>query len=137
MGGQDHNLGSAYWTMLRCPLLQRLHSEVQPTISSSHPFILLLNGKLLGLYYFRERIDRYYLEENFGIMDADLIKSIWVWSGENVEGDREHWEQTFMFFKMNDLGIPENMAIADQLINIENFTDHYIFNMFGANWDWP
>ncbi|MEE4311076.1 MAG: CotH kinase family protein, partial [candidate division KSB1 bacterium] len=137
MGGQDHNMYTAYWTLIRCPLLQRLHSEVQPTFATSRPFMMFLNGKLWGIYYFRERVDKYYLEDNFSVQNADLNKSTWKWGGETIEGDREHWDDTFLFFKSKNLGEPENMAIARQLVDIENFTDHNIFNIFGANWDWP
>ena len=137
MGGQDHNMYTAYWTLIRCPLLQRLHSEVQPTFATSRPFMMFLNGKLWGIYYFRERVDKYYLEDNFSVQNADLNKSTWKWGGETIEGDREHWDDTFLFFKSSNLGEAENMAVARQLVDIENFTDHNIFNIFGANWDWP
>lgn len=137
MGGQDHNLSSAQWTLFRNPLMQTLHQEVQPTVSASRAFMLFLNGCLWGIYNFHERPDEYYLADNFGLADVDMIKASWKVSGEIVVGDGEHWEDTYSFFKANYLGDSLKWKIAERLIDVENFTDHNIFNIWGANWDWP
>jgi len=137
-GGQDNPLSAATWCLLRAPMFHTLHREVQPTFSSAKPTILFINGKLWGIYFFRERIDEHYVQNNFGINDPDLIKSTpWHYGGEVIVGDKEHWKETFIFFRRNYMGDPENYEQAKELIDLENFTDHNIFNIYGANWDWP
>jgi|GEM_PF-1020404 len=135
---QDNQFGSPKWSLIRCPLFHTLQAEVQPTFCAARPFILFLNGQLWGIYYFRERVDENYLEYNFGIKNGDLIENTpWNYLGEVIVGDKDHWKDAFLFFRDNDLTRPDKYEYAKTLIDIENFTDHHLLNIYGANWDWP
>jgi hypothetical protein len=52
-------------------------------------------------------------------------------------GDRKHWDKTIEFFRNGDLSDPAVFAQAAELIDIDNFTDYWLFNIYAANRDWP
>ncbi|MBN2089986.1 CotH kinase family protein [candidate division KSB1 bacterium] len=136
--GQDHPASTYYWIFMRNPLMYRLHAEVQPTCSDSRPLILYINGKLWGIYYFHERLDEYFVEDNFQLKNFDMIKNTpWHSGGEVICGEQKYWQDTFNFVIQKFMGNPVWYDSASKLIDIQNFTDHHIFNIFGANWDWP
>ncbi len=123
---------------MRNPLMYRLHAEVQPTYSDSRPLVLYINGKIWGIYYFHERLDEYFVEDNFQLKDFDMIKNTpWHSGGEVLYGEQKYWQDTFNFVIQKYMGDPVWYDSACKIIDIKNFTDHHIFNIFGANWDWP
>jgi hypothetical protein len=124
------------WTLLRDPLNHGLLFEENGTVSASKPVILYINGEVWGLYHIRERVDDSYLQSNYFINDADLLRA------ENDEvgiesGDLDSWNEAYSFFENNSFLGSTNYNKAKELINIANFTDFQIYNIFIGNWDCP
>ncbi|MBN1895110.1 CotH kinase family protein [bacterium] len=108
-------------------------------IAGYTPVVLYLNGAYWGIYWIRERIDRFFIEDHFDIEDPDFIKSEWYESNlDVVEGTREYWDKTLAFFRSMDMKHPANFTTAGRdYLDIENYIDYYIINIFSANQDWP
>jgi hypothetical protein len=108
-------------------------------ISGFTPVVLYLNGAYWGIYWIRERIDRFFIEDHFGIEDPDFIKSEWYnYNLDVVEGDRVYWDQTLNFFRNADMRLDFNFNSAGRdYLDIGNYIDYYILNIFSANNDWP
>ena len=126
--GQD---GYASNSRIRDPLMHALWAEVGGFISAKRSVFVYLNGEPWGIYNLREHIDKDYLDSNYGITNADLLKEASVVE----EGDALNWDATFSFFEQHDLDIPENYSHAQSLIELENFSDFQIFQIYGANID--
>ena len=116
---------------LRDPLMQALWGELGGLISAKRSIFLYLNGEPWGIYNIRELIDKHYLASNYNVEDADLIKA----TARLVEGDLSHWNKTLDFFAGSDLQTESNYKQAQDLINIENFTDFWILQIYSGNID--
>jgi hypothetical protein len=116
---------------LRDGLMHALWAEQGGLVSARRPVFVFLNGAPWGLYDLRERIDRDYLKENCGTADADLLRE----EGPAIEGDRKEWQATLSFFESHDLREDGNFARASDLIDLANFTDYWIFQIYSGNID--
>ncbi len=133
---QDAPGNSAYesGTLLRDAILHELGQRIEPDISLGiRPVALFLVGKPWGIYNAIERIDRDFLESNFGIADCDIVEN----SSEAREGTMARWDELMDFFESNDLSSPENFEIAQSLIDIHNFSRYHIVEIYSGNMDWP
>jgi hypothetical protein len=94
---------------------------------------LLLNGEFWGLYNLHEKIDKTFLRRLYGRADYDLVDS----AGYSKSRDGAEWNRLLDFFMTRDLSEERNFALARRLIDLENFTDYWLFNIYAANYDWP
>lgn len=126
--GED---GYASNSRIRDPLMHALWAEEGGLVSAKRSVFVYLNGEPWGIYNLREHIDKDYLDSNYNITNADLLKEASVIE----EGDALNWNATFSFFEQHDLDIAENYSYAQSLIELENFSDFQIFQIYGANID--
>ncbi|MEX1193193.1 MAG: CotH kinase family protein [Brumimicrobium sp.] len=103
---------------------------------ANHPVLLYLNGEYWGVYYIEERIDNRYLNTYYNV-NEDEVDIIDNWSGKVREGNNENYKQLYEFIENNDLSINENYQTVNNWIDIENFIDYQLFEIFIANYDWP
>jgi hypothetical protein len=120
----------------RDELFQELFSRAGGHAPLSMPVALYINGEYWGIYYVRERIDQDFLDRHLGPGQYDLL------DGQPGEprallGDRKHWDETIEFFRSGDFSDPAVFAQAAEWIDIDNFTDYWLFNIYAANRDWP
>ncbi|MCK4394574.1 CotH kinase family protein, partial [Candidatus Bipolaricaulota bacterium] len=116
---------------LRDPLAHVLWAEEDGLTSAKRSVFVFLNGTPWGIYNLREHIDQDYLTSNYGVKEADLLIG-----PRTIElGDAEKWDATLSFFENYDLGSDKNLIRAESLIDIENFTDYEIFQIYTGNMD--
>ncbi len=120
------------WTLIRDPLMHELTRRCGGIFVAIRPVALFLNGAAWGIYNLCERIDRYYLGSNFNEWDVDLVDNY----GEAKEGDLQACNELIDFFKANDLSDADNFESAHRLMDVPNFTDYMILNIFSGNGDW-
>jgi hypothetical protein len=94
---------------------------------------LLLNGTPWGLYNLHEKIDKTFLKRRYGAGDYDLVDG----AGYRRSRDGVAWNRMLDFFMTYDLGEENNFEKALRLIDVENFTDYWLFNIYSGNVDWP
>lgn len=123
--------GAGSLPRIRDPLMQALWWEEGGLISAKRSVFIYLNGVPWGIYNLREHIDADYIASNFHIDDCDLITE----ERTVKAGDAVSWDATLSFFEDHDLSLGENYARAQELIDIENFTDFEIFQIYGGNID--
>ena len=136
-GTFDQIRDSKSWTLIMDPTNHFIFQEINGNMSASRPVLVYLNGEFWGIYHIRERIDNDYLEANKNVSDADLLEYELRETPTVKEGDLTEWNETWNFFKNNHLDNESNFNRAAELIDIENFTDYYIFQIYVNNWDWP
>lgn len=100
------------------------------------PVVLYINGEYWGIYYLQERIDKYFIEDNFGIKNnkIDIIEG---WYGEAVDGNGDDFKALYDFILDNDLSTQQNYQKVLDWIDIDNFIDYQLTEIFVANYDWP
>jgi hypothetical protein len=138
MGGQDSSQQRNNWTLIRNQLAADLAQEIGGIAPHGRPVLLFLNGQPWGIYQLRERIDRFFLEEHYGTGAADLLDSPELIEHNVIsEGDRQHWDALMQFIETHDLADPDNYAYIQTQVDIDNFVDYLILQIYSVNFDWP
>jgi hypothetical protein len=103
---------------------------------ASRPVVLYLNGEYWGIYYIHEKPDERYLEDHCHV-DIDEVNLIEDWHGTCEAGNNTNFLELYDFIANNDLTDPEAYAYVESRMDINNFIDYQIFEIFTANLDWP
>lgn len=97
-----------------------------------------LNGEYWGIHALKERLNADYLAEKYHLEKEDIV--ILENAGDLNYGrlqDSIDYAQLLNFVVDNDLNLEQNYAHLDSLIDIENFRDYIISEIFIGNADWP
>jgi len=121
------------WTLLRDPLMHEFCHRIDGIYAANHPVAVYLNAEPWGIYNLIERPDEYYIYSNFGELDVDIIED---GRGARV-GDMDAWHDMINFFKNNKLNLDSNYETAKTYVDIDNYTDYNVVQLFGGNRDWP
>lgn len=113
-----------------------LASSLNVDFVSSKPVVVYLNGEYWGIYYLQERIDEHYIENNFSI-DEECIDMLENWSGSTIVGSNTEFLELYEFIDNNDLATNSNYNFVKEKIDIDNFIDYQLLEIFIANYDWP
>lgn len=131
-GGNDFTL-----TMLRDPLIQTV---APPSLLNQayQPAAVFVNGEFWGLHNIRERLDEYFIENNTGIArnQIDMLEREFA-AVEVTVGSTVTWEAMVEYLQANSLAVPANYDYIQTQIDIENFTDYVLLNVWADNRDWP
>lgn len=100
-----------------------------------NPVEVYLNGDFWGIHNAREKVDRYYVQSNFGVDDdnVDMLEE----QDLIMEGDFVAFDAMEAQVLALDLSEDENFVIADSLFDKLNLADYYIAQTYINNLDWP
>jgi hypothetical protein len=137
-GGQDCPQAEGSWTLMRNWLIAELAFQLDGYAPHSRPALVFINGEPQGIYQIRERIDSRFLADHYGVEAADLLESPAKWEERAIASqDREHWDHLMQFVETHDLADPANYAYVQSQIDIANFIDYNILQIYSSNIDWP
>ncbi len=105
-------------------------------LQETQPVIVFINGEYWGLHNMRDYIDEYYLKSLSPEIDKDSVNLLE--KNEKVKiGFREEYTELMNFIKLNDLAKQENYTYVSSRIDVPNYIDYNIAELFLANADWP
>lgn len=123
-----------YSTYLRDAVVQQIMAGLKVDTQAYRPAVVFLNGEYWGLLNLREYYNKHYLarvyqvdEDRLDIMDLDKAD----------EGDDKHWRRLMAYIDAHPLQEERHFAHVASQIDIDNFVDYHIANIFAANYDWP
>lgn len=115
--------------------------EVQAAMGHPHSHQrfahLFINGIYWGMYNITERIDEGWCEEYLGGYDTDYDVIKVEDNPQSVvanSGTMANWETLFAFSEAS--ASESNYQEIERLLDIENFIDYMIINIYGGNTDW-
>lgn len=125
-------------TMLRDVFHQSLvadrHLETQP----GEPCAVFLNGEYWGLYNLQMRFGAGYFQEKYGLSEDEVIV---VKQDNRVSVGRDEdlalYEELVSYAQKSDLSEPEAYREICRKMDIQSFIDHYCFEIYIGNTDWP
>ncbi len=132
-GGND-----AQSTIFRDAIMQSLVEHTSLDVQAYKPVILFLNGEYWGIHNIRERFDKYYFENYYGVSEEELV--IMEKDGELVEGTEEdvaYYRNMIDYIKNNSMKDSKHYQYISTLIDIENFILYNMAQIFFDNTDWP
>jgi hypothetical protein len=150
-GGQDFSARN--WTLTRIPLMNDLAEPTDSYTTLSRPVLLYINGEPQGVFHLRTYIDDWLFADQFGIEAVDFLDAPFApfHAGlplaametlpplSDLTAEQQAgviWERTLRFMQTADLTQPENYAFLQSQIDIDNFIDYHILQIYAANNDW-
>jgi len=126
-------------SVFRDAYLQRLiQGNTDLDIQYSRPVILFINGEYWGIHNIRDRFDDRYLQAHYGLDDDRVI--ILQNNAEFDDGNEEgvqSYHELYDFVTGNSMADETNYKHASRLMDMENFIDFQILNIYTRNTDWP
>ena len=126
-------------TMLRDAFQQALgDGEVDLEFQSYRPVELYLNGEYWGIHNIRDVINEDYLNGKFPDVDRDKIDIIDDYiDGIPKEGNADAYNELYSFLEANDLSKAPVYAEASALVDVSQFMNYNILQVYVGNQDWP
>ncbi len=104
--GYDDDITTSTGTLLRDPLSTELWNKLGELSTESDFGVLLLNNNYWGIYNIRESINEYFVQDNMGIEDFDLIR-FQKWGADLKYGSMDEWNKLVSYFDSTDFTRPE------------------------------
>ncbi len=99
--GYDDDISVYSGTLLRDPFSNELWSKLGELATESAWTVLLLNNDYWGIYNMRESINEYFVEDNMGIEDFDLVR-FQKWGADLKKGTIDEWNHLVNYFDSTD-----------------------------------
>lgn len=130
-------------TLFRDAMVQKLFSETKLDLQNYQPSILFINGEYWGIHNIREFQDEYYFQNKYNI-DRNNVVILYPDRSQNGypvieagdEGDELHYLNMLDFLKSSDMTIKENYEHVQTLMDVDNFIDYNILQIYSNNSDW-
>lgn len=137
--------GMADWQrpFVKDELIRRLHGVMGHEYSRGIFVDLFINGRYQGYYNLVERIDERFLrdkhggDEDWDIIKIANVKELADLEGEATDGDNVAWQELIQYVKSHDLSVPAYYEEAATRVDVTDFIDYLILNLYMANVDWP
>lgn len=126
-------------TMFRDGFVQSLYDEIPVERQAFRPAILFVNGEYWGIYNIRERIDHHYFNNHFGV-DVDDVALLEYKANVGLVGDAEDksdYLKLHKYISEKDTTDQEVFEYVEQVMDIDNFINYQILQIFSGNLDWP
>ena len=122
-------------TFIRDAMMQTLAiGQMDVDYQAYQPAFVYLNGDFWGMYNIREKTNHFYPEHNYGI-DADsvdLVEGI----DHTAHGDGGSYLDLIDFVLNNDMTIPANLEYVQTQMDVVEFMNYYITEIYVCNHDW-
>ena len=122
-------------THFKDAMLQSVFKQFNLDIQEYSPSVLFMNGEYWGIHIIREKFDKYYFKYKFGI-DEDNVNILGI-CGTVEEGNNDDYKLLTNYFASNDISDAEHYEFIKGKLDIENFIDYQIAEIYYANYDWP
>jgi len=127
---------------MRDAMQQRLMQGTHVQTQDSRNAMVFLNGEYWGLYELRERVDVYMVQSKYRLdtTNVAIMQERGYGSGgeDDFPEDFALLNHMYEWFENNpDLSDPELFEIAQSFIDIDNFIDYKIMQIYSNDHDWP
>jgi len=131
-GNDMTSQGSSHF---RDGLMSSLVSDIDIDLQAFRPAVLYLNGEYWGIYNIREKVNEHFIESNSNANseNIDLLEG----DGWVIHGTNEKYRELIQYLESNDLSDPLVYAEVENMVDIENYIDYMVAQIYYANTDWP
>ncbi len=123
------------YTMFRDGFMQSLIKDSNIDDQAYRPAVIYLNGEYWGIQNIREKLNEHYVASHHNVDpdNIDLLES----NGHPNHGDSDAWFKLVDFVSTNNLQVSENYDYVTSQIDISNFIEYNVAQIFFDNTDWP
>jgi len=103
------------------------------------PAIVFLNGEYYGILNIREKINEHFIEHHHFISqeNLDLLSYKEVQQPVIIQGDINQYTDLLIYLHNKDLDKNESYPYINDIIDIENFIEYQVMEIYAGNIDWP
>lgn len=94
---------------------------------------LFINGAFKGYFNLCEHLREAFMQEHHNSDAAWDVRQ----TSEFASGDPIHWNSMMAVIRSNDLSTTAGYAAVHDYLDVDNFIDYLLVNIFAATWDWP
>ena len=127
-------------SMFRDGLMSTLVNDTEIDNNAFQPSIVYLNGEYWGIHNIREKLNEHYVESNSN-EESDNIDLIGNGGGLNhfaaVHGTAEEYSSLLNYATSNPLFFSNFYEEVEKRLDIDNYIDYHIAQIYYANTDWP
>jgi len=119
-------------------LLQKLVEHTSLDIHAFRPVNVFLNGEYWGIYNLREYLDEEFLATRYGLDPQKIV--ILENDGQLLvgnHGDEKQYQDVLEFIRKDVERDPKNLEYLHDLMDLENFMDYQIAQIYSRNENWP
>ncbi|MDR9416169.1 MAG: CotH kinase family protein [Gracilimonas sp.] len=130
-GGQDW-----YRAIIRNAAAQSMvRNRMNLGYQAFKPAAVFINGNYWGIHILREKQNEDFLESNYGYNEdeIDILKN----NASVKEGSSSHYDEMITFIENNDLSVDEHYEWVAEQMDIDQYIDYQIAQIYWANGDWP
>lgn len=123
------------YTMFRDGMMQELVKGTNIDLNGFLPVAVYLNGEYWGLYNIREKLNEHYVAAHHDLDPGkiDLLEG----NGSVNNGDNEAYWNFNNYIAGNNFHNQENYEYIKTQMDIENFIEYQIAEIYYGNTDWP
>jgi hypothetical protein len=96
--------------------------------------VLYINGEYFGVYNIREKVNKDFIAAHYPEVDAENIDLL-VGNGTALWGDNKAYKEMISWCAQTDFSSDENYEKLARLIDVDNYIDYLICEMYVANTD--
>lgn len=116
---------TGWWTLFRDELVAETARSLNLMTAQGRVVHLFINGHSWGIYRLSERVNRFFLEDNFGYRDVDVVQE-----GATREGSDADWDALVDWATSHDLAAPDAYAYVTERLDVENFTEYAVLQLY-------
>jgi hypothetical protein len=122
-------MGARSSTVITDEVAHEVVRDMDMDFQDYRPVAVFLNGEYWGIHTIKDRLDEKYIEYKYGIdRDAVEIHNLW---------DNANYTSLITYLLANSLSDQGNYEYVESLLDIDNYLDYQISEMFLNNFDWP
>lgn len=125
--------------VFRDAFMQSLVRGLDIDMQHSRPAIVFINGEYWGIHNIRDRLDNRYIETHYGLDEDDqftIMDNNSQFDSGNPDGVDEY-NQMRSFLNNPGVSQQANYEHVRTLMDVENFSDYFISQIYFRNTDWP
>jgi hypothetical protein len=104
-------------------------------VQAAQPTVVYINSEYWGVYNLREKVNEHFIDSRHQVNKGEL--SIVERNGETVFGDNRHFNDMMSFVAQNDISGPDAYQTLASMMDIENFLNYQVAQIYFDNHDWP
>ena len=128
-------------THFRDAMITHLVAKDNVDIQAYQPTVVFLNGEYWGILNMREKLNEDYIESHYPHVSADNVD---IMAASDVtkditasEGDDVDYNALISYVKSNDLTKDECYQYVCTLVDIDEYIEYMVSEIYGSNNDWP
>lgn len=134
------SMGDWSRTLFKDHLAHSLVHNLNVGYQSGVTAVVFLNGEYWGIHSIRERQDKHFLKEHYGVDEnnVDMVEYSLFQAGPVAEeGDKVLYNELMDFVIQNNLSDSLNYSQLKSMIDVESFIDLHVAQLYFANTDFP